>query len=147
MRRLVVGLGLMLGELPMAAAEDPRINVLGGGLAACCMEPKTGYARDGFCRAIDHDHGTHTVCAVVTQEFLEFSRSLGNDLISPRPEWGFPGLKPGDRWCLCAVRWREALKANHAPPVVLEATDSRTLDFVSLEDLQTHRLQKPAEVD
>lgn len=125
----------------MAMAEDltPRLNVLGGPLSPCCTALKTGYMRDGFCRAIDTDHGTHTVCAVVTAEFLAYSRSRGNDLMTPRPDWQFPGLKPGDHWCLCALRWREAHQAKVAPPVVLEATDAHSLDFVSLEDLKAHR--------
>ena len=128
---------VMLAVLAMAD-EPPRMNVVGKPLQACCHSPKTGFARDGFCRAIDADHGTHTVCAIVTQEFLQFTQSRGNDLITPRPEHAFPGLKPGDRWCLCALRYREALKAGKAPNVVLESTDARTLEYVPLADLQAH---------
>ena len=113
-------------------------NVLGAALAPCCSDPVTGYFRDGFCRTVDHDVGTHVVCAVVDQAFLEFTRSRGNDLSTPRPEHRFVGLKPGDRWCLCALRWREALEAGVAPPVVLGATSDRALQFVSLASLQAH---------
>ena len=120
------------------AYDEPRKNVLGGVLVSCCDKPKTGYLRDGMCRAVDDDHGTHTVCAVVTQAFLEFTRSRGNDLTTPQPDAKFPGLKANDKWCLCALRWREALTAKVAPPVVLESTDLRTLDFVSLETLKEH---------
>ena len=132
----------LMTVLPTAvmAKESPRKNVLGGALVTCCDKPKTGYMRDGMCRAVDDDHGTHTVCAVVTQAFLEFTRSRGNDLITPRPQGNFPGLKANDRWCLCALRWREALAAKVAPPLVLESTDERTLDFIPLETLQAHAL-------
>jgi uncharacterized protein len=111
-------------------------NVLGGELATCSMNPKTGFYRNGCCETGVNDHGTHTVCAVMTAEFLEFSYSRGNDLITPRPEYEFPGLKPGDNWCLCASRWREAFQAGKAPLVNLAATHEKTLEFVSLEDLQ-----------
>jgi uncharacterized protein len=100
------------------------------------MNPKTGFYRNGCCETGVNDHGTHTVCAVMTAEFLEFSYSRGNDLITPRPEYEFPGLKPGDNWCLCASRWREAFQAGKAPLVNLAATHEKTLEFVSLEDLQ-----------
>jgi uncharacterized protein (DUF2237 family) len=98
----------------------------------------TGFYRDGFCRTGAEDAGVHTVCAVMTAEFLQFSRARGNDLSTPRPEFQFPGLKPGDRWCLCAPRWAEALQAGMAPLVVLEATHMQTLEFVDLEDLRRH---------
>ena len=113
-------------------------NVLGGPLAPCSREPMTGFFRDGCCNTGPSDLGAHTVCAEMTADFLMFSRAVGNDLSTPRPEFGFPGLSPGDRWCLCADRWKEALEAGVAPPVVLESTHMRTLEFVSLEDLQTH---------
>lgn len=100
------------------------------------MDPMTGFMRDGHCRLGPDDRGVHTVCAVMTDEFLEFSRAAGNDLTSPRPEFGFPGLVGGDRWCLCAERWSEALRAGHAPPVILEATHLATLEFIDLEDLE-----------
>ncbi|HEX4857895.1 MAG TPA: DUF2237 domain-containing protein [Usitatibacteraceae bacterium] len=111
-------------------------NVLGGPLAACCMDPVTGYFRDGFCHTNAEDHGVHTVCVVVSDAFLAFSKKVGNDLSTPRPEYGFPGLKDGDKWCLCAARWEEAFMAGMAPRVVLEATHERTLEVVTLEELQ-----------
>jgi len=98
----------------------------------------TGFYRDGYCRTGPGDHGLHTVCAVMTADFLEFSAERGNDLSTPHPEWGFPGLQPGDRWCLCVTRWSEALDANMAPPVMLEATHSSVIEFVSMEDLMAH---------
>ncbi|MGA1399657.1 MAG: DUF2237 family protein [Phycisphaerales bacterium] len=116
-------------------ADDDR-NVLGGPLETCSRSPMTGYFRDGCCRTGEDDLGRHTVCAVMTDEFLTFSKSRGNDLVTPRPEWRFPGLKAGDRWCLCALRWREAYEAGCAPQVVLEATHERTLDVVPLDWLQ-----------
>lgn len=111
-------------------------NVLGGELALCCRQPLTGFYRDGSCRTGSDDLGVHTVCARVTAEFLAFSKSRGNDLSTPRA--GFPGLKPGDKWCLCAARWQEAFEAGVAPKVVLEATHEATLSVVHLEDLQAH---------
>ncbi len=114
-------------------------NVLGGELYDCSIDPVTGWFRDGCCNTDAGDIGVHTVCAVMTAEFLTFSRSVGNDLSTPMPEHGFPGLQPGDRWCLCAARWAEALEAGMAPPVVLEATHARTLEWVSLSDLESHR--------
>lgn len=113
----------------------PR-NVLGGPLVECSRRPLTGYFRDGSCRTGSDDRGVHVVCARVTEEFLAFSRERGNDLVTPRPAWGFPGLRAGDRWCLCAARWKEALEAGVAPPVVLEATHVAALEFVSLSELQ-----------
>ena len=111
-------------------------NVLGGPLGRCSDEPKTGFFRDGCCTTSDEDLGRHTVCCVMTDEFLRFSRSRGNDLSTPHPEYGFPGLKAGDRWCLCAARWREAFLAGKAPRVVLNATNEATLDVVQLADLK-----------
>jgi uncharacterized protein len=116
-------------------------NVLGGPLQACCFSPLTGYFRDGWCQTNEEDRGSHVICAKVTSEFLAFSRARGNDLETPVPEYRFPGLKPGDRWCLCALRWREALIAGLAPPVVLESTHERALAYVSLEELQAHALE------
>jgi len=113
-------------------------NVLGGELATCGAEPMTGFFRDGCCRTGPDDHGLHVVCAEVTAEFLAFSKSRGNDLSTPRPRFEFPGLRPGDRWCLCVKRWQEALQAGSAPPVVLEATHMSALEFVSLEELRAH---------
>lgn len=120
--------------------QAPRRNVLGGDLQACGREPLTGFFRNGCCDTGDEDLGRHTVCARMTAEFLEFSRRQGNDLSTPAPGSGFPGLKPGDRWCLCAARWREALEAGVAPPVVLAATHEATLEVVSLTDLTGHAL-------
>ncbi len=111
-------------------------NVVGGELETCGTEPITGFHRDGCCDTDSQDAGVHTVCAVVTEEFLRFTRSRGNDLSTPRPEFGFPGLKPGDRWCLCASRWAEAHAAGVAPPVVLAATHARSLEFVDLAHLR-----------
>lgn len=113
-------------------------NVLGTPLRACCKDPMTGFYRDGYCRTGPDDRGLHTVCAVMTAEFLAFSRAAGNDLSTAMPEYGFPGLQPGDHWCLCVTRWAEALAAGQAPQVVLEATHVQALEFVSLEDLQAH---------
>ena len=115
------------------------LNVLGGELYDCSIDPVTGWRRDGCCNTDAGDVGVHTVCAVMTEEFLEFSRSVGNDLSTPMPEYGFPGLKPGDRWCLCAARWVEALEADMAPQVVLEATHAHTLEWATLADLEAHR--------
>lgn len=111
-------------------------NVLGGGLEPCSAEPLTGFYRNGCCDTGAEDVGVHTVCAVMTDEFLDFSRSAGNDLSTPRP--GFDGLQAGDRWCLCASRWQEALDAGVAPSVRLEATHAATLEWVRLEDLRRH---------
>lgn len=113
-------------------------NVLGGELMVCSMDPVTGFYRDGCCRTGPDDVGLHTLCARVTDAFLAFSVSMGNDLVTPRPEWGFPGLKDGDRWCLCVERWKEALAAGVAPPVVLEATHISVLEFVELEVLERY---------
>jgi hypothetical protein len=115
-------------------------NVLGGPLESCCLRPVTGFYRDGYCHTGAQDVGLHTVCAQLTEEFLAFSRSRGNDLSTPRPEFGFPGLKPGDRWCLCAARWLEAYEAGVAPPVVLLATHERALDVIALASLRRHAL-------
>ncbi|MFT3720951.1 DUF2237 family protein [Pseudorhodoferax sp.] len=113
-------------------------NVLGSELVPCSYDPLTGYFRDGCCNTDATDLGAHVVCARMTAEFLEFSRRRGNDLSTPRPELRFPGLKPGDRWCLCAARWKEAHEAGCAPWVVLESTHIGALEFVLLEDLQRH---------
>ncbi len=113
-------------------------NVLGENLELCCTSPLTGFYRDGFCRTGAEDVGTHIVCAQMTQDFLEFSRSQGNDLITPNPRFRFPGLKPGDCWCLCVLRWQEALDAGVAPPVILAATHILALEYVTLEQLKAH---------
>ncbi len=113
-------------------------NVLGGPLQGCNDRPVTGFFRDGCCNTSDEDFGSHTVCALMTAEFLAFSQRAGNDLSTPMPEYGFPGLKPGDRWCLCAPRWQEALTAGAAPRVVLAATHEGALDYCSLADLKKY---------
>jgi uncharacterized protein len=115
--------------------RDPDVNVVGGELLHCSVEPLTGFFRDGCCSTGTEDAGSHTVCVVTTAEFLEFSSSVGNDLSTPRPEWGFAGLQPGDRWCLCASRWLEAYEAGRAPDVVLGATHERALELVPIEAL------------
>ena len=115
-------------------------NVLGTALVPCSYDPLTGFYRDGCCNTAEDDSGSHVICVKVTAEFLAYSASRGNDLSTPRPEYRFRGLKPGDRWCLCALRWREALVAGMAPLVVLESTHERALDFVSLPALQARAL-------
>jgi hypothetical protein len=115
-------------------------NVLGGPLAVCSTSPRTGFYRDGCCNTGPEDFGIHVVCARVTREFLDFERARGNDLVTPVPEAQFAGLKPGDRWCICAGRWREAFDAGVAPPVVLEATHEETLAIIPLADLRRHAL-------
>ena len=118
-------------------------NVLGGELIPCSFVPMTGFYRDGCCETGPEDVGVHTVCIVATPAFLAFSKDVGNDLSTPRPEYQFPGVKPGDCWCLCAQRWQEALVNNNAPQVILEATHEFTLEFVSLDDLKAHAAQEP----
>lgn len=120
-------------------------NVLGEDLQPCSVSPRTGFYRTGCCDTGRDDVGLHIVCAEMTEAFLAFSKSAGNDLSTPFPEGHFPGLKPGDRWCLCVERWREALDAGVAPPVVLAATHMSTLEFVTLEDLQAHALDTAPE--
>ena len=116
--------------------EKPALNVLGERLELCSLKPMTGFYRDGCCNTGAEDVGSHTVCALMTTEFLVFSQAAGNDLSTPVPAFGFPGLKPGDRWCLCAPRWQEAFEAGHAPRVVLRATHQGALDHCSLADLK-----------
>ena len=121
---------------------DEDVNVVGGELLPCSLSPMTGFYRNGCCSTGPEDLGSHTVCVVLTEEFLEFSKAVGNDLSTPRPEWGFSGLAPGDRWCLCASRWLEAHEAGKAPEVVLGATHARALDVVPIE-LLTARAAAP----
>lgn len=121
------------------AATEAR-NVLGEPLAVCSLSPMTGFFRTGCCETGPQDRGAHVVCTQVTAEFLEFSRRRGNDLSTAAPEHGFPGLRPGDRWCLCAGRWQEALEAGLAPRVVLTATHERALELVGLDDLKRHAI-------
>lgn len=116
-------------------------NVLGGELQVCCKDPMTGFYRDGYCRTGIEDTGRHTVCIVATDEFLEYSRSVGNDLSTPMPQYAFPGLKAGDRWCLVALRWKQALEDGMAPQVVLAATHESVLQIVSLEDLRQYEFE------
>lgn len=116
--------------------EAPQRNVFGEPLAVCSDSPLTGYFRDGCCNTSPQDFGSHTVCVVMTDDFLAFSKAAGNDLSTPQPEYEFPGLKAGDRWCLCAARWRQAFEAGMAPRVVLSATHERALEIVALKDLK-----------
>ena len=121
--------------------ERPQaLNVLGSALLPCSVAPLTGFFRDGCCNTGPQDRGLHVVCAEMTAAFLVFSKARGNDLSTPRPEYGFAGLKPGDRWCLCAARWEEARQAGHAPPVLLEATHRAALEVTSLAHLRAHAL-------
>lgn len=127
----------------LSAARAPGMkteekNVFGEDLRECSADPMTGFFRDGCCRAAVDDVGLHLVCAEMTEEFLEFSKSRGNDLITPRPEFGFPGLEPGDRWCLCALRWKEALDDGVAPPVFLQSTHESVLKIIPLSDLKKY---------
>lgn len=121
--------------------RDPDLNVVGGTLLTCSETPLTGFYRNGCCSTGSEDLGNHTVCAVMTDAFLEFSRMAGNDLSTPRLEWGFPGLVAGDSWCVCASRWLEAYHAGCAPPVVLGATHARALEIVPIELLTAHAFQ------
>jgi len=123
----------------MSRALD--LNVVGGSLLACSSDPMTGYYRDGCCATGPEDIGSHTVCSIMSSEFLEFSLLAGNDLSTPRPEWGFLGLSPGDRWCVCASRWLEAYRAGCAPAVVIGATHARALEVVPIEALIAHAFQ------
>ncbi|MDD9950439.1 MAG: DUF2237 domain-containing protein [Zetaproteobacteria bacterium] len=120
---------------------DEDVSVLGTPLKECSCKPMTGFYRNGRCSTGPEDQGLHTVCVELTREFLSFSRARGNDLMTPRPEWGFPGLQPGDHWCLCALRWQEAFEAGKAPLVFLEATHQKTLEVVKLTDLEQHAVQ------
>jgi uncharacterized protein len=125
----------------VAMADDHAKNVLGKPLEQCCTAPMTGFYRDGYCKTGDADTGSHVVAATVTQEFLEFTKSRGNDLQTPRPMYDFPGLKAGDGWCLCALRWREANEAGVAPPIKLEATHEKALKYIPLEILRKYQQQ------
>lgn len=131
---ILITIGLSLAPILMSAQK----NVLGQPLQPCSVDPMTGFYRNGSCETGDMDHGTHVICSRVTEAFLVFSKKRGNDLSTPRPEYNFPGLKAGDKWCLCALRWEEALLAGVAPPVVLASTHERALEFVSLDSLRSH---------
>ncbi|SHI43747.1 DUF2237 family protein [Aquimarina spongiae] len=122
---------------------DHELNVLGTPLEPCCYAPMTGYFRDGFCRTIQEDTGTHVVCAIVTEDFLEYTKSKGNDLSTPLPYWNFPGLSPGDKWCLCVSRWLEVERVGKAPNILLEATHAKALQYVSLEVLRKYEFVIP----
>lgn len=125
----------------MNAFQKPqKLNVLNEPLVPCCQSPMTGFFRDGYCRTNEQDYGRHVICAQMTEEFLAFTKKQGNDLSTPIPDYGFPGLQPGDRWCLCAVRWKEALENNCAPPVILEACEITALSVVSIEELRKHQI-------
>ena len=115
-----------------------ELNVLGTKLEPCCTNPTTGYFRDGYCRTMSQDSGTHIICAIMTSEFLAYTKSRGNDLTTPIPQWQFPGLIPGSKWCLCISRWLEAEKAGVAPMVILESTLQKTLEYTSLEFLKRY---------
>ncbi|MFT6072954.1 MAG: hypothetical protein ACJARD_001577 [Alphaproteobacteria bacterium] len=121
--------------------DNQAKNILGTALQSCCIDPITGFFRDGYCNTNAMDQGSHTVCAIMTDEFLEFSKKSGNDLSTPRPDFGFVGLKSGDGWCVCALRWFEAYEAGVAPPVKPEATHHKALDFVPLNALQSCYVQ------
>ena len=124
----------------MSDQPQPQ-NILGQALQPCSIDPLTGFYRDGDCRTGPDDAGVHVICARMTQEFLDFSKSRGNDLITPRPEFMFPGLNDGDQWCLCATRWQEALEAGVAPPVILDSTHISALEFVNMRDLEAHAIE------
>ena len=126
-------------------SEPVERNVLGGDLEPCGTDPMTGFHRDGSCVVGPHDVGVHAVCAVMTDEFLAHQKAVGNDLSTPRPEWGFPGLVPGDRWCVVAARWLQAYHAGAASPVVLASTHARTLDTIPLTALREHAVDVPSD--
>lgn len=122
-------------------AKEKTKNILGNELQSCCIEPVTGFFRGGYCNTNQMDQGMHVVCAVVTEEFLGFTKSRGNDLSTPRPEFQFPGLKAGDGWCLCAMRWKEACEAGVAPPIKPESTHEKVLELIQKEVLKKHYIQ------
>lgn len=126
-----------------SSSRPSALNVLGGALQPCSFDPLTGWFRDGCCDTDGHDRGLHVICARVTQDFLDHQKNSGNDLVTPRPEFGFAGLKPGDQWCVCLSRWKEALDAGVAPPVVLAATHEETLAALPLDVLLAHALDAP----
>ena len=121
--------------------DEKQKNILGTELQSCCNDPITGFLRDGYCRTNQMDLGTHVICAVVTDEFLEFTKSKGNDLSTPRPEYQFPGLTAGDGWCLCAMRWKEAYDAGAAPPLKPEATHEKALEVIDKSSLEKYYIQ------
>jgi hypothetical protein len=131
----------LIYQIPEFASLLPSFNVLGGELQTCSADPPTGWFRDGCCNTDRNDRGLHTVCCLVSQEFLEFARSHGNDLITPMSEHGFPGLSPGDRWCVCAQTWKDAADEGVACPVILSATHEETLQIVQLDLLEKHAVE------
>ncbi len=131
---------------PPPGETRDELNVLGEPLEPCGTDPVTGYYRDGDCRCGPEDAGLHAICEVMTPEFLEHQRSVGNDLVTPRPEWSFPGLQPGDRWCVVALRWRQAYEDGVAAPVVLASTNERALEVVPLEVLAEYSVDVPADL-
>jgi uncharacterized protein (DUF2237 family) len=140
------GPGVPTGIMGYMADSSPELNVLGGALEPCGTDPMTGFYRDGSCSCGDEDIGLHAVCAVVTEEFLDHQRSVGNDLMTPVPEFAFPGLKAGDRWCVVAVRWLEAYREGVAAPVVLASTNARALEVIPLSVLKEHAVDVPPDV-
>lgn len=131
-----------LYTMSQTTEKSTTLNVLGTALESCCNDPMTGYWRDGFCRTATEDQGTHVVCAVMTEEFLEYTKSKGNDLTRAIPAYQFPGLKAGDKWCLCILRWLEAEKAGVAPKISLASTDDKALEYTTLEMLKKYRLDE-----
>jgi len=123
------------------AAREADRNVIGGSLLECSAEPLTGFFRDGCCATGPEDVGSHTVCTILTEQFLSFSRQVGNDLSTPQPQFGFPGLRPGDRWCVCAARWLEAHESGCAPPVLLAATHERALELIEIDTLLAYAIE------
>jgi uncharacterized protein (DUF2237 family) len=121
-------------------------NVLGNLLESCCTSPMTGYFRDGFCRTTASDYGTHIICAKITNKFLQFTLSRGNDLITPNPQYRFPGLVEGDKWCLCVLRWKEAVEHGVAPPIILESTHEKALEYFDLDTLRKYEFQSKEEL-
>lgn len=138
--RILLIFAVIYHSLGYANMSLGKKNVLATELKQCCTKPMTGFYRNGYCHTGPTDHGTHIVCATVTKEFLEFTKSKGNDLMTPRPEYQFPGLVPGNQWCLCALRWMEAFRAGVAPKLDLEATESHMLEYINLETLKKHSL-------
>ena len=130
---------LIISKVSMA--DKNQKNVLGDPIKICSVKPMTGFFRDGFCRTGDSDTGSHVVAAIIDQKFLDYTKSKGNDLETPQPQYNFSGLKPGDRWCVCATRWSEALKAGAAPAIDLEATHEKALKYISIETLKKHKLK------
>jgi uncharacterized protein (DUF2237 family) len=143
-KALTISLSIFIYFTAMSqTTEKPKsLNVLGTTLESCCNDPMTGYWRDGYCRTANEDQGTHVVCAVTTKEFLDFTKSKGNDLTRAIPAYQFPGLKAGDKWCLCVLRWLEAEKAGKAPKVVLSSTDDKALDYTTLDLLKKYAVDE-----